>query len=578
MTALFGRVAAMSAAAGILVLVVLLLRLALRRAPRWTHVLLWGLVAVRLVFPFSLASPLSLMPDTYRIVREIAPGTPSGAVPDVPSGEISSVLPAAGDPLPVSPAEADAGNGENVGVTEILAVAWLVGIAVMLAYMIFGTLRVYRRVRDAVPVRDNIYVCVGVDSPFVFGVLRPRICLPEGMTERDARCVAAHETAHIRRGDYIWKPFGFLLLAAHWFNPLIWLGYVFFCRDIEAACDERVVRGRDAAARADYSEALLAYSGMRPRLTAYPPAFGETGVKARIRAVLRYRKPAAWIAALSLLACAAAAVFFLTDPIRDPAIPPVTEDEQPPAVAAVPETEPPAGVSDAGTDTAQGPEELSEQNELPDEYFFRLAWHDAAAFAESENIGILCSAPFINVLHSYDWGTVWVIYLGVTDGGWDDRFITVTLERGGGDEYAVGDMSVSRHSEVRERNRRVLVRNCFVSIEEHMIADPARYHGEAILELSAYRRMLAYGADSILAYVFGEFSADGQTGVCGEALMRVMADQLGAAALPLREAKSGQEYFARWLAYTASDDGQPVRDWLAANAPAAARLLFPDGE
>ncbi len=582
MTGVVWRVVTMSIAAGILVPVVMLLRLALRRAPRWTHVLLWGIVAVRLILPVSLGSRVSLMPDTDRIAQRIAAASEpvSGSVPDVPPAVLIPDPPAAAEPPSSEPAEPDAGGRGSFGVTEILSFVWLGGCALMLSYMIFGTLRVYRRIRGAVRLHDNVYVCAGIDSPFVFGVFRPRICLPESMTERDARCVAAHEAAHLRRGDHVWKPLGFLLLAAHWFNPLVWLGYVFFCRDIEAACDERVVRGRDAAARADYSEALLAYSVKRPRLTAYPLAFGETGVKARIRAVLRYRKPAAWIAALSLLVCAAASVFFLTDPIRDAAVPPVPEDDAP-SFVAVPETEAGTDLPKAWTDPAPyadpAVEAISVQDELPDEYFYVLAWHDAAAFAASEDIAILCSAPFVNVLHDYDWSTVWVNYLGVTDGGWDDHFITVTLERGGGEEYAVGDMSVGRHSEIQARNRRVLVRNCFVSIEEHMIADPARYHGDAILELSAYRRMLAYGADAILTCVFREFSSGGQTEVSGEALMRVMADQLGEAALPLREAESGQEYFARWQAYAASDDGDPAREWLDKNAPAAARLLFPDG-
>lgn len=321
MTELFYTILNMSISASILVLVVLLLRLVFRRAPKWVSVLLWGLVAIRLICPFAPETQLSLMPER-EWVTEDAPieeenmwfdsVAPERLPVDTPAD------PAIGpdDTFHYYPLDPPASIRRNVSLPFVMCCIWLAGVAGMLAYMLVSYLCVLRRVRSAKLFRDNIYISESVASPFVLGFFRPRIYLPENMDAVSMSYVIAHEEAHLRRRDHLWKPFGFLLLAVHWFNPLIWLAYILLCRDIEMACDERVVRGMNEVERADYSEALLECSVSRRLITACPLAFGETGVKERIRSVLNYKKPVFWIIVLAVIACAVVAVCFLTDPVK----------------------------------------------------------------------------------------------------------------------------------------------------------------------------------------------------------------------------------------------------------------------
>ena len=316
MTELFYTILNMSISAGILILAVLLLRLFFRRAPKWVSVLLWGLVAVRLILPFVPESSLSLMPKAEWVT------------PDTFYTEENTYF----DSVPADRIKVDTEIGENViyyykvvdppieihrGVSPIFVLncIWLAGIAAMLVYMLASYIRVMRCVRGARQFRDNTYTSESVSSPFVLGLIRPRIYLPENMDAISMSYVIAHEEAHLRRLDHLWKPFGFLLLAVHWFNPLIWIGYILLCRDIEMACDERVVRGMNEEERADYSEALLECSVNRKIISACPLAFGEIGAKARIKTVLNYKKPAFWIVVLAVIASVTAAVCFLTNPI-----------------------------------------------------------------------------------------------------------------------------------------------------------------------------------------------------------------------------------------------------------------------
>ena len=222
MSALFLKVLHMSVCASWLVLTVLLLRLCLRRAPKWFNVLLWGIVAVRLVFPFSVESPLSLLPRTEAI-------RPAITTVQTQPAQISSAAAAGGSAAPAQ------------SWLSILAWVWLAGAAALLLYTMVSTLRLRHRVREAVRLRRNIYQSERIDSPFVLGTIRPRIYLPYRMDSRDRQHVIAHEQAHLRRGDHLWKPLGFLLLTIHWFNPVMWLSYVLLCRDIELACDENVI-------------------------------------------------------------------------------------------------------------------------------------------------------------------------------------------------------------------------------------------------------------------------------------------------------------------------------------------------
>lgn len=315
MNELFLNIVNMSITASILVLLVLVLRLLLKKAPKWVNVLLWGLVAIRLVCPFGIESPLSLIPKTEWIVQESVEEEELflNSVPDsIPAMDFSSL----GEDITFHyyPLEPHIEINRGVNSVFVLNCIWLAGVAAMLVYMIVSYICVYRRIHDAKQFRDNIYTSESVSSPFVFGLIRPRICLPENMDAVSMSYVIAHEEAHLRRFDHLWKPFGFILLAVHWFNPLIWLAYILLCRDIEMACDEKVVRDMNEAERADYSEALLECSVSRKMITACPLAFGEVGAKQRIKSVLNYKKPAFWIVVVAVVACIAAAVCFLTNP------------------------------------------------------------------------------------------------------------------------------------------------------------------------------------------------------------------------------------------------------------------------
>lgn len=313
-----------SLAAGILILAVVLVRLVFKKAPRWLLCALWALAAVRLVCPVSIESVLSLIPSAEPVQPEII----VSAQPAITSG-IPAVDAIVNPPLAAAftPGPAQSANPLQIW-TFLAACVWLAGIAALLLYAAVSALRLRLRVRTAVRLEGKVYQSEFVSSPFILGVIRPRIYLPYGLEPDAQAMVLAHERAHLRRGDQLWKPLGYLILAAYWFNPLCWLAYILFCRDIEAACDEKVVRELGEGCKAAYSRALLACSAPKKLITACPLAFGETGVKARIRSVLNYKKPAFWLVLAAVLVSAAVAVCFLTDPKReDPAQNPPAAEE-----------------------------------------------------------------------------------------------------------------------------------------------------------------------------------------------------------------------------------------------------------
>ena len=313
-----------SLVAAVLILAVLVIRLVFKRAPKWLLCALWALAAVRLACPFSIESVLSLVPSAEPVQPEII----VSAHPAITSG-IPAVDAIVNPPLAAAftPSPAQSANPLQIW-TFIAACIWLLGIAVLLLYAAISALRLRLRVRTAVRLEGNVYQSEFVQSPFILGVIFPRIYLPYGLPEDAQAMVLAHERAHLRRGDQLWKPLGYLILTAYWFNPVCWLAYVLFCRDIEAACDEKVVRELGEGCKAAYSRALLACSVPRKLITACPLAFGETGVKARIKSVLNYKKPAFWVILAALLASVAVAVCFLTDPKReDPAQDPPPAEE-----------------------------------------------------------------------------------------------------------------------------------------------------------------------------------------------------------------------------------------------------------
>ena len=305
-----------SLAAGILILAVVLVRLVFKKAPRWLLCALWALAAVRLVCPVSIESVLSLIPSAEPVQPEII----VSAQPAITSG-IPAVDAIVNPPLAAAftPSPAQSANPLQIW-TFVAACVWLAGIAALLLYAAVSALRLRLRVRTAVRLEQSVYQSEFVPSPFILGVIRPRIYLPYGLEPNAQEMVLAHERAHLRRGDQLWKPLGYLILTAYWFNPVCWLAYILFCRDIEAACDEKVVRELGEGCKAAYSRALLACSVPRKLITACPLAFGETGVKSRIKSVLNYKKPAFWLVLAAVIASVAVAVCFLTDPKReDPA-------------------------------------------------------------------------------------------------------------------------------------------------------------------------------------------------------------------------------------------------------------------
>lgn len=370
MNAIFLRVIELSVAAACIVVVILALRLLLRnKAPKWVMCALWGLVAVRLIFPFTIESVLSMQPDIDNITSGVTDTTP----PKNPAGDNSTVggnTEHPGVQIPVNPGNSTVTQPGNSTVTQpgnntvtqpgnnsviqpgnsnvtvnpgadeivghsmdwlsILSMVWLVGVGVMAAYAVGSVLVLRLRLGTSTPLEKGIRQNDSMDSPFVLGVFRPMIYLPYSLSPEDRKFVVAHERAHIRRGDHLWKPLGFLLLSIHWFNPLLWVAYVILCRDIEAACDEKVISQYTKEERQAYSVALFNCSYERKAIAACPVAFGEVGVKNRIKDVMNYKKPSFWIVIVALLAGIAIAITFLTSP------PEGTEGEPSPSPSASP--------------------------------------------------------------------------------------------------------------------------------------------------------------------------------------------------------------------------------------------------
>ena len=306
----FLKLVNLSISASWLILTALVLRFVLKKAPKWVMPLLWGVVALRLVCPFSIESALSLIPSAETIPSEIMTETREPVLYEQATLDIvtNPTLPSAAE-VPVGVSRQQAQVDFN-----IYSVLWLAGMAALLVHALVSAGKLKRKLATAILLRDNIYESEFVDSPFVFGVVKPNIYLPMHMDEGTAAHVIAHERAHLARRDHWWKVLGYLVLALHWFNPLVWVAYILFCRDIELACDERVVKGLDGAARADYSQALLSCAAPGRAVAACPLAFGEGNIKTRVKSALHYKKPAFWVAAAAVLAVVIMAVCFLTNP------------------------------------------------------------------------------------------------------------------------------------------------------------------------------------------------------------------------------------------------------------------------
>ena len=307
MTEVFQRIMSVSYSASWLIVAILGLRFLVRRMPKWGNVLLWGLVALRLMLPFSIESRYSLIPG-----KQVNTSLPT-------INNINS---------PVFDGSVTTTNGD-FSITTLLGILWLVGLLTLLIYSAVRYRRLLRKLHTAILVRDNIFQSEAVDAPVVVGFLNPRIYLPFNVKQLDMNYIIAHEQAHIRRWDHWWKLLGFVLLSLHWFNPLVWIAYALLCRDIEMACDEAVIRDLDNDGRADYAQALVTYSTKRRTLAVHPLAFGETAVKGRLKSIMNYRKASRWSVAFIIVSCMFLAMCFLTDPVKaaQPDIPSIETGE-----------------------------------------------------------------------------------------------------------------------------------------------------------------------------------------------------------------------------------------------------------
>ena len=314
MAAVFLKLLNLSISASWLVLVVLVLRLVSKRSPKWMNVLLWGIVALRLVLPFSIESALSLIPSAETVSPAVVQFDPAPTITSGVNIIDNAVNPSLSEHFAAAPTMSV--NPLYVW-TEIAGWVWLIGLGAMLLYALVSYLRLRWRVSVSLCVRENIYLCDAISSPFILGVVKPRIYLPSGLDEVQRQNVLSHERAHLTRRDHWWKPLGFALLAVYWFNPMLWLAYALLCRDIELACDEQVIRTMDESAVKTYSTVLLACSMPRKAVITCPLAFGEVGVKERVKNALHYKKPAFWVVAASVAVCVIVAVCFLTNPPTD---------------------------------------------------------------------------------------------------------------------------------------------------------------------------------------------------------------------------------------------------------------------
>lgn len=303
----------MSVSAGVLIVVVIFARKLLQRTPKWIHCILWGMVGIRLICPWNIEASFSLAPNAQVISSEVNTVNPKVQTNFVPLDQTANRYLTKyyfdSIPMPVKDGVMDP--------MKLISCLWICGVAVLLLYALFSYMRIYRKVRESIAVEENIYICDHIEAPFIFGIFNPRIYLPSDLKDLQTRNVLAHEKAHIKRLDYLWKPLGFLLLAVYWFQPLCWIAYILFCRDIEMACDERVVRDWSMEQKKEYSLALLSFHTPGKLVTACPLAFGEVSVKQRVKGVLNFRKPTFWLLTSALLACVIIAALFLTNPRSD---------------------------------------------------------------------------------------------------------------------------------------------------------------------------------------------------------------------------------------------------------------------
>lgn len=292
-----------------LIVAVILVRLCIKKAPRWISCALWGLVAVKLIIPFHIESILSLVPNSEQIPVNIE----YQAVPQITSSvpTVNQVI----NPVLADNFAANVAYSVNPMqiVISVASMVWTGGVALLCLYALISYILLRKRVAVSQKICDRVYLCDDVQSPFILGVISPKIYLPSGMDEDVTDCVLEHERAHLKRGDHIWKPLGFLILAVYWFQPLCWIAYILLCKDIELACDEKVTKDKDREWKAEYCQALLECHVKQKMITACPVAFGEVSVKDRVKNVLTYKKPALFITVAALALGVVIAICFMTN-------------------------------------------------------------------------------------------------------------------------------------------------------------------------------------------------------------------------------------------------------------------------
>lgn len=315
---IFLKLLNLSITASWLILAVLCIRLLFRKIPKWITCLLWGVVAIRLIFPFSIESAFSLQLSAEPIRTSTM--VEGELIPYVPS--VNSNIGVVENTVNPLLAEAFAyQETESVAplqiATEIAGSVWLSGMVVLLIFALVSMIKLRLRVREAVRYKENIYICDAVKSPFILGIIKPRIYLSSALSEEEMDYIIAHERAHLKRKDHLWKPFGYLLLCIYWFNPLCWIAYIMLCKDIELACDEKVIKDMSFGDKKEYSRVLLSCATQRRLVSVCPLAFGEVGVKERVKTVLNYKKPTFWITIAAIVVCAIVAICFLTNPAKE---------------------------------------------------------------------------------------------------------------------------------------------------------------------------------------------------------------------------------------------------------------------
>lgn len=547
METLFAKLLSMSIAAGWIILAVLLLRLLLCRSPKWVRCVLWGLVGVRLATPISFQSALSLIPRTLSVPQPVFAGKGydfTTELAQTPAGQqqaIDSAPAAAGPEL-----------------MTVLSWIWLAGVVLLIGYALVSALRLRRRVAEGIRLEGDIWLCDQVDTPFILGLLRPRIYVPSDLPPEALEPVLTHERAHLARKDHWWKPLGFLLLAVYWFHPLVWLAYFLFCRDLELACDERAVRHLDGKGRKDYSLALLRCSTDRRTLAACPLAFGEGNVKGRVKAVLNYKRPAFWLVTAGVAACIAVAVCFLTDPVDDPALKWV-QNLTPEQVASVElvvlpqdqdkryrqilEDEIPAVVELLGHSRGKPVRNSESLNGQSIWFYLTLADGTRHEVGNMGNTYLVIDGDYYDA--PYDWLSTWNEAYGAGDSplpeGYFDR--TLTLEH---------------------------TATLFAAIASSP-AD-ASFPGAYLAAHPEEHQALLDGGQETLRYIFTQFLAGGQTGLEGH-LMRLVLDELAPEAQLKLLADTGQEYFDAWRKAAEGVLDEHGAEWMQTNQPAMWLML-----